>query len=471
MRGLAFRGVAVRARGGVGRLGGFLVGQVEHGGAAEPVGLGHVLRVEVRRPGAQGGGGRPRRGGQRPQQRQRRPVPDPLPQLAAFGVPDGFAGVLEHVIEQFLVASGQRVRPFLGQPVLGERRGLIEVGADVGAAALHEVAGQPLAALHRFEVHGLQVRAQQGQQVAEPLLLAAVRGGGDQDQVPGWVFGEAGDQLVAEHPGPAAGAVGHAGVRLVDDQQVRAAVPELLPQPGALDEVGGHDDVPEPVEQRLALQQPAFQPADRAGQHQLGVDAELRGQLPLPLLGERRAAQHRQAGRVALLQQLGGGQAGLDGLADAHVVGDQQPDRLLPQRHQERDQLVGAGLHGEPGQRPERPGAGPETDPQCRAQQPGAYRGAHVAGVGGLEGRRADLLQGGEDPGDLVVAAAERAQHKEPGWLGLRQHDPLAAAGLHERAYLERRKLSRGHCVTFVTVSRTHSGSGPLPSPSRRRAR
>ena len=84
---------------------------------------------------------------------------------------------------------------------------------------------------------------EQGQQVAETLLLAAVRGGGDQDQVPGGVGGEAGDQLVAEHPGPAAGAVGHAGVRLVDDQQVRAAVPELLAQPGALDEVGGHDDV------------------------------------------------------------------------------------------------------------------------------------------------------------------------------------------------------------------------------------
>ena len=331
------------------------------------------------------------------------------------------------------------------------------------------MAGQPLAALHRFQVHEFQVRAQQGQQVAETLLLAAVRGGGDQDQVPGGVFGQAGDQLVAEHPGPAAGAVGHAGVRFVDDQQVRAAMPELFPQPGALDEVGGHDDVAEPVEQGLALQQPAFQPADRAGQHQLGVDAELRGQLPLPLLGQRRAAQHRQAGRVALLQQLGGGQAGLDGLADADVVGDQQPDRVLPQRHQQRDELVGAGLHGEPGQRPERPGAGPEPDPQCRAQQPGAHRRAHVAGVGRLERRRADLLKGGEHPGDLVVAPAQRAQHEEPGRFGLRQHDPLTAAGLHQRAHLERRKFSRCHRVTFVTVSRTHSGSGPLSSPSRRR--
>ena len=62
----------------------------------------------------------------------------------------------------------------------------------------------------------------------------------------------------------------------------------------------------------------------------------------------RRAAQHRQAGRIALLQQLGRGQTRLDGLTDAHVVGDQQPDRVLPQRHQQRDELVGAGLHREP---------------------------------------------------------------------------------------------------------------------------
>ena len=77
----------------------------------------------------------------------------------------------------------------------------------------------------------------------------------------------------------------------------------------------------------------------------------------------------------------------------------------------------------------------------------------------------------GEDAGDLVVAPAERAQHQEAGRLGLRQHDPLAASCLHERAHLERRKLSRGHCVTFITVSRRHSGSGPPPWPSRCRAR
>ena len=60
VRGVAVLSVAVRARGGISGLAGFLVGQVEHGGSAQPVSLGHVLRVEIRGPGAQGRGGRPR---------------------------------------------------------------------------------------------------------------------------------------------------------------------------------------------------------------------------------------------------------------------------------------------------------------------------------------------------------------------------------------------------------------------------
>ena len=103
VRRVALFGVAVGSGGGVGGLDGLLVGQVEYGGAAEPVGLCLVVRVEVGRSGAQGGGGRAGRGGQRAQQRQRRPVPDPLPQLSPGRVPDGFAGVLQDVVEELLI--------------------------------------------------------------------------------------------------------------------------------------------------------------------------------------------------------------------------------------------------------------------------------------------------------------------------------------------------------------------------------
>ena len=78
-------GVGVRAGRRVGGLDGLLVGQVQDGGTAEPVGLGHVLGVQVVRPGGQRRGGRPRRRGQRPQQRQGRPVPHPLPEPPPSG--------------------------------------------------------------------------------------------------------------------------------------------------------------------------------------------------------------------------------------------------------------------------------------------------------------------------------------------------------------------------------------------------
>jgi hypothetical protein len=175
--------------------------------------------------------------------------------------------------------------------------------------------------------------------------------------------------------------------------------------------------VAEPVEQRLALQQPAFQPPDRAGQHQLGVDAELGGQLTLPLLSQRGPAQHSEPGRVALFQQFCGDQAGLDGLADADVIGDQQPDRFLAQAHQQRDELVGTGLHRESGHGTKRPGAGPEPDPQRGAQQTGARCGTCIGWIRRRERRRHDLLERRENGRHLVVSAAERAQHEERGRL------------------------------------------------------
>ena len=96
--------------------------------------------------------------------------------------------------------------------------------------------------------------------------------------------------------------------------------------------------------------QVALEAGDGAGQDQLGVDVELVAQLGLPLLGEVRRAEHGQASRLAAVEQLAGDQAGFDGLADADVVGDQEPNRVELQRHQQRDELVGAGLDGELGE-------------------------------------------------------------------------------------------------------------------------
>ena len=62
---------------------------------------------------------------------------------------------------------------------------LVEVlAADVEAAALHVVAGEPGAAGVGGEVGAGQGRVEQADQVAERFFLARVRGSGDEQQVP-----------------------------------------------------------------------------------------------------------------------------------------------------------------------------------------------------------------------------------------------------------------------------------------------
>ena len=61
----------------------------------------------------------------------------------------------------------------------------------------------------------------------------------------------------------------------------------------------------------------------------------------LPLLGEVRRAEDGEPLALAAVQELRGDEAGLDRLADADVVGDEEPDGVLPQRHEQRHELVG----------------------------------------------------------------------------------------------------------------------------------
>ena len=225
---------------------------------------------------------------------------------------------------------------------------------------------------------------------------------------------------------------GDAVVGLVDDDELRAALQELVATSVGLDEVGGDDDVRVLVEQRLVHHQAPLEALDGAGQQQHGVDAELRRQLALPLLGQGRRAEDRAALDGALREQLGRDQTGLHRLADAHVVGDQQPDDVLAQGHQQRDVLVAAGAHGDAGQRAERPGAGGETDPECGAQQGGRRAVAEVLHRGGGEGGGLDTLVG-EDTDHVRRPTAQRLEQQEVR-SSAGQHHPLTSAGTDEAA-------------------------------------
>ena len=98
-----------------------------------------------------------------------------------------------------------------------------------------------------------------------------------------------------------------------------------------LDVVEADDRVGIGVEQRLRGRQSAFQPRRRSGGDGDGVDIELGVQFAGPLLDQMRRTKHREAVGFAAIDQFAQDQPGLDGLADADIVGDQQPHDRQPQ--------------------------------------------------------------------------------------------------------------------------------------------
>ena len=195
---------------------------------------------------------------------------------------------------------------------------------------------------------------------------------GEQDQLALGIGGKALEQL---EPLLAALMRSDAGVRLVDHDQRRARAREAVAAPLGLDVVEADDGVGMGVEQRLRGRQAALQARSRGGGDSDRVEIEFALELAGPLLDEMRRAQHGETVDLAAIDQLAQDQPGFDGLADADIVGDQQPHDGKAQRHQQRHELVGARLEAEPRRRAERPGAAPQRQPQRLGQQPGAVLG------------------------------------------------------------------------------------------------
>ena len=85
-------------------------------------------------------------------------------------------------------------------------------------------------------------------------------------------------------------------------------------------------------------------------------------QLALPLFGEVRWAQHGKPSHLAPLEKLLRDQACFDCFADPDIVRDEQPDRIEPQRHEERYELVRSGLDRDLPKATKWPGNGPGGD-------------------------------------------------------------------------------------------------------------
>ena len=118
-------------------------------------------------------------------------------------------------------------------------------------------------------------------------------------------------------------------------------------------------------------------------------------------------------------------------LADADIVRDEQPHGVLAERHDQRNDLVGARPKRELRKGTERAGAVAEAPAARVVEKPGRADVAKVSGRGRLEtsvdGTVGLDLERKVDSGDLVVRAAERLDDEQIGVIR-RQHYPFAAA-------------------------------------------
>ncbi len=128
-----------------------------------------------------------------------------------------------------------------------------------------------------------------------------------------------------------------------------------------------------------------------------------------------RRAEHGKAVDFAAVPQFTGDESGFDGFSDAHVVGDEEANGGLPERHEKRDQLIGAGFDGDVGEGPERSGTGAELELQGVPQELcGRVVSWHRrVGLRKRGGSWRHKLQARDQRGDVLLGASEWAEAQQ----------------------------------------------------------
>ena len=362
----------------------------------------------------------------------RAPVADALALFGRVGDIDVFAEVAEDIVEKFLVRGRHEIRAFIGDAD-GEGSFAAVPVFEVGALALDEVAGEIVA---EEVALGIELGRDQAEQGAEGFVDAAVRGGGAEDDVAPGNSGEVAGEVVALLLRAFAARAG-GGVGLVDDDQVGRVVEEGAAVLVGFGVVDADDEVGVMAVEGNVGRDGAFERGDAGGLDDGGIDMEFIAEFVAPLLAEVGRAEDSDAADDAAVEQFAGDHRGLDGLANADVIGDEQADGVEFERHQERDELVGAGLDGEFAERAEGAGAAAEAEAdgvaeeQCGAERAGAFGVGRLV-LGGLEGPRFERFV---DAGGVRGGRVDGAELDDAGFVREgREDDPGAFAGFGEGA-------------------------------------
>ena len=123
---------------------------------------------------------------------------------------------------------------------------------------------------------------------------------------------------------------------------------------------------------------------------------------------------------------------GFDGLSNTHVVGNEHPHRVQLQGHEQRHELIGPGLHGDPGKRTERSGTGAKAQANGIPQQPAGAVIADLVGRREVKLGRFNLLQREVNAGDFIFSAAQGPEDQQV-FFRLGQDNPFPVTGFHKR--------------------------------------
>ena len=164
-----------------------------------------------------------------------------------------------------------------------ERRFLAHPRFHINSTALDKMKRQRFALflVHRCQIIGSELGAQQAEQGQEPSFNTAMRRGSEQNQVAAFVGGKIVEEFEPLLLAPANAGEGCSSVCFIDDDKLGRVREEVGAMSIGLCVVDTHDDVPVEVAKDAVLGggKVPFELVDGARAHDCGVDPELLPQL------------------------------------------------------------------------------------------------------------------------------------------------------------------------------------------------
>ena len=268
-----------------------------------------------------------------------------------------------------------------------------------------------------------RAHVQHAQQAGERVGVTTVGRGGQEQEVADPVSGGQGlgqVPTVHAHPllGPGLMGLGHL-VGFVKEDHVPLLLQDLVLDGGLLGIVDGSDEAPVVLPWIGAGGQFALHLAAVSAGDDAGRDVEKVVQRLAPLLAEVGRDDDQQPGGHLAGQQLGDDEAGLDGLAQSHVVGQEHAHAGHLQGHDDGHELKVLGDGAAALQAEEWGGAVQQAEAVGPQQQVLGGRVADDAGRGWLQPARQEILEGDVELELFRLAGVDGRGDEDVFFLGI----------------------------------------------------